>query len=43
VVGTGASLTEARAKAYANVRRIHFTRAHYRSDIAAPAENARTD
>jgi phosphoribosylamine--glycine ligase len=37
------SLTEARAKVYRNIQRIHFTNAHYRKDIAAPAQNARVD
>ena len=41
VVATGESLAEARAKAYRNVQRIHFSRCHYRRDIAAPAQNAR--
>ncbi len=41
VVATGPSLAEARAKVYRNVQRIHFTRAHYRNDIAAPSQNAR--
>ena len=43
VVASAPSLTEARAKAYRNVQRIHFTRAHYRRDIAAPAQDARVD
>jgi phosphoribosylamine-glycine ligase len=43
VVASGPSLTEARAKVYRNVQRIHFTRAHYRRDIAAPAQDARVD
>jgi len=43
VVGTGSSLSEARAKAYRNVQRIHFTNAYYRRDIAAPAQNARVE
>ena len=43
VVATGSSLTEARAKVYRNVQRIHFTNAYYRRDIAAPAQNARVD
>lgn len=37
VVATGATLAEARARAYDNVKRIHFTDAHYRSDIALRA------
>ncbi len=41
VVAVAPTLAEARAKAYRNVQRIHFTRAHYRSDIAAPAQDAR--
>lgn len=43
VVATGPSLPEARAKAYRNVQRLHFSRAQYRSDIAAPAQDARVD
>jgi phosphoribosylamine--glycine ligase len=43
VVATGKSLAEARAKAYRNVQRIHFTQAQYRRDIAAPSENARVE
>jgi phosphoribosylamine--glycine ligase len=43
VTATAPSLTEARAKAYRNVQRIHFTNAYYRRDIAAPAQNARVD
>jgi phosphoribosylamine--glycine ligase len=43
VVATAPSLAEARAAAYRNVQRIHFTRAHYRRDIAAPAQDARVD
>ncbi|MBM4415169.1 MAG: phosphoribosylamine--glycine ligase [Chloroflexi bacterium] len=37
VVARGASVEEARARAYDNVRRIHFDGAHYRTDIAARA------
>jgi phosphoribosylamine-glycine ligase len=36
-------LIEARAKAYRNVQRIHFTNLYYRRDIAAPSQNARVD
>ncbi len=43
VVATGPTLSDARAKAYRNVQRIHFTRAHYRNDIAAPAQDARVE
>jgi phosphoribosylamine--glycine ligase len=43
VVARAPSLQEARAKAYKNVQRIHFSKAHYRKDIAAPAQNARVD
>jgi phosphoribosylamine---glycine ligase len=43
VVATAASLPEARAIAYRNVQRIHFSRAQYRRDIAAPAQDARVD
>ncbi len=35
VVASGATMAEARAKAYANVERIHFDGAHWRTDIAA--------
>src|SRR3990170_2122553 len=41
VVASAPTLAEARAKAYRNVQRIHFSRAHYRRDIAAPAQDAR--
>jgi phosphoribosylamine---glycine ligase len=41
VVASGPTLTEARAKVYRNVQRIHFTQAYYRRDIAAPAQDAR--
>ncbi|OAI38740.1 hypothetical protein AYO38_09130 [bacterium SCGC AG-212-C10] len=37
VVALGPTLAAARAKAYDNVRRISFTDAHYRTDIAAGA------
>jgi phosphoribosylamine-glycine ligase len=43
VVATAPTLPEARAKAYRNVQRIYFSRAHYRRDIAAPSQNARTE
>ena len=43
VAATAPSLLEARAIVYRNVQRIHFTRAHYRRDIAAPAQDARVD
>ena len=35
VVGRGANVEEARARAYANVPRVHFEGCHYRTDIAA--------
>lgn len=35
VVARGATIAAARARAYDNVRRIHFVDAHYRTDIAA--------
>ena len=41
VAALGDTLTEARAKAYRNVQHLHFSRRHYRRDIAAPAQNAR--
>src|SRR3989304_3840831 len=41
VAALGESLTEARAKAYRNVQRIHFSRCHYRRDIDAPGHAAR--
>ena len=40
VAAVGADLNEARAKAYRNVQRIHFTGCHYRKDIAAPSQQA---
>ena len=43
VVATAPTLQEARGKAYRNVKLIHFTKAHYRTDIAAPAQDARVD
>jgi phosphoribosylamine--glycine ligase len=43
IVARGSTLAEARAKAYRNVQRIHFTNVHYRRDIAAPAQDARVD
>jgi phosphoribosylamine--glycine ligase len=43
VAATAPTLLEARAKVYRNVQRIHFSRAHYRKDIAAPAQDARVD
>lgn len=43
VVATAPTLAEARAKAYRNVQHIHFTRAQYRRDIAAPAQDARIE
>ena len=38
VVASGATVAEARERAYDNVRRISFEGAHYRTDIAARAE-----
>ncbi len=43
VVACAPTLQEARALVYRNVQRIHFTRVHYRRDIAAPAQDARTE
>ena len=43
VVASAATLPEARAIVYRNVQRIHFSRAQYRRDIAAPAQDARVD
>jgi phosphoribosylamine--glycine ligase len=43
VSATAPNLQEARAKAYRNVQRIHFSRAYYRRDIAAPSQDARTE
>src|SRR5690606_31595219 len=40
VVAQGATIAEARERAYDNVRRIHFEDAHYRTDIGAAAEQA---
>jgi phosphoribosylamine---glycine ligase len=38
VVARGASMTEARERAYDNVRRIRFEGAHYRTDIGSRAD-----
>ncbi len=38
VVASAPTIAEARARAYDNVARIHFEGAHYRTDIAARAE-----
>ena len=38
VVAIGATVAEARTRAYDNVRRIHFEGAHYRTDIGATAD-----
>jgi phosphoribosylamine---glycine ligase len=43
VVASAPNLQEARAIAYRNVQLIHFSRAHYRKDVAAPAQDARVD
>lgn len=40
VTAVGATLDEARAKAYRGVERIHFAGAHHRGDIAAGAPSA---
>ena len=40
VAALGASLNEARGKAYRNIQHIHFSRCHYRRDIAAPSQDA---
>jgi len=40
VAALGTSLSEARGKAYRNVQHIHFSRCHYRRDIAAPSQGA---
>ena len=37
VVGTGPTIIEARARAYAAVEQIHFEGMHYRTDIALEA------
>ncbi len=37
------TLQEARAKVYRNIQHLHFSRAHYRRDIAAPSQDARVD
>ena len=42
VVASGATIDEARERAYDNVRRISFEGAHYRTDIAAHATEAVT-
>ena len=41
VTATGPSLDSARATAYAAVKKIHFSGAHYRTDIAASPERAK--
>ncbi|MGE0229480.1 MAG: phosphoribosylamine--glycine ligase [Dehalococcoidia bacterium] len=38
VVASGATVAEARARAYDNVRRIHFEGMHYRTDIGVTAD-----
>jgi phosphoribosylamine--glycine ligase len=43
VAALGDTLTEARTRAYRNVQHIHFSRCHYRRDIAAPAQEARVE
>jgi phosphoribosylamine--glycine ligase len=43
VAALGDSLTEARAKVYRNIQRIHFSLCHFRKDIAAPAQAARVE
>jgi len=43
VAALGDTLTEARTKAYRNVQHIHFSRCHYRRDIAAPAQQSRVE
>jgi phosphoribosylamine--glycine ligase len=43
IVACAATVQEARARAYRNVQRVHFSRAYYRHDIAAPAQEARVD
>jgi phosphoribosylamine--glycine ligase len=43
VAALGDTLAEARATAYRNVQHIHFSRCHYRRDIAAPAQEARVE
>jgi phosphoribosylamine---glycine ligase len=40
VAALGANLSEARGNAYRNVQHIHFSRCHYRRDIAAPSQGA---
>jgi phosphoribosylamine--glycine ligase len=40
VAALGANLNEARGKAYRNIQHIHFSRCHYRKDIAAPSQGA---
>ncbi len=43
VAALGDTLADARTKAYRNVQHIHFSRCHYRRDIAAPAQEARVE
>lgn len=42
VVAVASTISEARAKAYYAVQHIHFSRCHYRKDIAAPSQRAAT-
>jgi phosphoribosylamine--glycine ligase len=42
VVAIAPTIAEARAQAYRAVQHIHFSRCHYRKDIAAPAQGAIT-
>jgi phosphoribosylamine--glycine ligase len=42
VTATGETLSQARERAYDNVRRISFQGAHYRSDVALVAQGAAT-
>jgi phosphoribosylamine--glycine ligase len=43
IAALGDTLAEARTTAYRNVQHIHFSRCHYRRDIAAPAQEARVE
>ncbi|MDP2950229.1 MAG: phosphoribosylamine--glycine ligase [Chloroflexota bacterium] len=40
VAALAPTLAEARTKAYRNVQHVHFSRCHYRRDIAAPSQHA---
>ena len=43
VTGLGADFAQARARAYAAVRNIHFDHMHFRTDIGAKADGQKTE